>query len=302
MAFTPLKMNYEQYLKSTLKTNIKSFDVDTTGKKPIYATMIQPIINIDYIPVIQQEVSPRQQAVNTVIEELKKEQEKDLPFDITKHVEYLNQLGVDINDFEESDMMIEDTSKLANIFKIAGNLNILQEKAIRTFIAHSIASKIPIDYKSKVSENKIRAEVKSDVDAILGKIKVQLSNAINAINKQDNSDGKYNSLIEAYSVTLKNLNDVQGNFNDIYDKGYADVQKQTQLTTIEEKEEEDRNDDVEMTVKALNKESIEESGKSKASYRLRRFLHSIPKYDINGKQETGYLGFPSYMSFTDVFS
>lgn len=298
---TPLNQNYQEYLKSTLQTNIKSFDVDTTGKSPVYATVIQPVINVTYDEVTET-ISPRQEAINAVVEEIKQEQEAQLPFDITKHKVFLESIGVDIQDFEEGNAMIGNTQVLADMFKIAGNLNLLQEKAIRQFIIHSIASKVPIDYKARVSEEKIKVEIKQELGLILNRLEKQINAMLTEVNKQDNSTGKYTALLAAYNNTAQNIKDIMNNFDEIYSKGYKDIQKQTQLVSIEEKEEEDKQDDIELSAKDYNKDSIEESGKSKASYRLRRFLHHIPKYNSQGVPENDYLGLPSYMSFNDVYN
>lgn len=294
---TLLNMKYEDYLKNTLMTNIKSFDVGTASK-PMYATVIQPIINVDYTEV-QEQVSPRQEAVNQVIEELKAVVEETAPFNLSKHKLFLNQIGVDLDSFEDSDAMIENTDKLANIFKLTGNLNILQEKAVRQFIVHSIGEKTSFDYKALSNPAKIKAETLSELKLIINPLVPKIETMLAEVKTQE---GNYSTLIDAYETTLKNIKDIQNNFSVIYEKGWKDIQKQTSLTLNEDSNDNKEDDDVTLFVKDYNKDSIEESSKSKASYRLRRFLYKIPVYDTKGNAQNTYLGLPKYMSFNEVYN
>jgi len=297
---TPLNQRYEEYLKNNLRTNIKSFDVGTNAK-PVYATVIQPIINVSYTEV-SETISPRQEAANVIIEQLQEEAKVNAPFDLSKHTEFLNSIGVDIDSFEQSDAMIDNTDKLSNIFKLPGNLNILQEKAIRQFIVHSIGEKASFDYKSLSNPAKIKAETLSELKLLINPVVKQIENLIAEVNGQDNSTGKYDVLLDAYNSTLKNIKVVQSNFSSIYEKGWKDVQKQTSLVLNEDENIDESEDDVNLSIKDYNKDSIEESGKSKASYRLRRFLHKIPTYNVDGTIAKTYLGLPQYMSFNDVYN
>ena len=292
--------SYEDYLKDTLVTNIKSVNVGTE-EKPVYATVVQPTFTISYTPVAS-ETGPQQvETQQTENVELAKEIVAE-PLNIDKHVELLSNLGISLDEFEESDDMIEDTSKLANLFKTVGNLNILQEKAIRQFIVHNIGEKVSLEYKSNVSKVKLKEDIKKELDPILIGLETQLKTLLTELNNSNSTDPRVTLLKEAYSTTLKNIADIKANFTPLFEKSFADIQKQTQLVE-KEKETEDTNTDEEtQNVKDYNKESIEESGKAKASYRLRRFLHKINKYDAKGVAQTTYLGLPSYMSFNDVYN
>ena len=297
----PLNKNYEQYLKDTLFTNIKAFDVDTTGNNPVYATVIQPIINVNYQEVEEKKANleARKEAAAQTIEEISKETKA---FNIDKHINFLNEIGVDYNAFNEDDFLIENVDKLANIFNTVNGLNIAQEKTIRQYIVHNIGEKVSFDYKSKISEAKLKSEIKSELNLILRKLKTDITSLLEEVNSQEINDSRIDAIKQAYENTLKNINTIDSNFNTIFDKAFKDIQKQTQLSLKENEEKEENEDEVSLSVKNFNSDSIEESGKSKASYRLRRFLHKIPKYDNNGNVRKGYLGITEYMSFNDVYN
>jgi hypothetical protein len=298
---TPLNQTYDNYLKNNLLTNIKSFNIDDTGKNPTYVTMIQPIITVDYKEVEKpatKNIEARQEAAATVVEQLK----TSVPFNLEKHTEFLNDLGIDPNDFDESNDMIANTDKLANIFNVSGDLSITQEKNVRQFIYHKIGNKVSFGYKNKISKEAIQNDIKSELNLHLNKIEKQVLSMLSEIKNQDNTNGALNHYIEAYNQTLKNIKDIKNNYETIYNKAFADIQKQTQLTLNEKEESDIEQDDVELSVKDYSKDSIEESGKAKASYRLRRFLSEIPVFDSKGVAQKGYLGIPLYMSFNDVYN
>ncbi|ALN97145.1 putative structural protein [Flavobacterium phage FpV4] len=298
---TALNQTYDTYLKNNLLTNIKSFDIDDTGKKPTYVTMIQPIITVDYKEVEKPATKnndARQEAANVIVEQLK----TSVPFSLEKHTEFLNDLGIDPNDFDESNDMIANTDKLANIFNVSGDLSITQEKNVRQFIYHKIGNKVSFGYKNKVSKEAIQNDIKSELNLHLNKIEKQVLSMLSEIKNQNNTNGALNHYVEAYNQTLKNIADIKKNYEGIYNKAFADIQKQTQLTLNEKEENDIEQDDVELSVKDYSKDSIEESGKAKASYRLRRFLSEIPVFDSKGVAQKGYLGIPLYMSFNDVYN
>jgi len=292
--------SYEDYLKDTLVTNIKSVNVGTE-EKPVYATAVQPTFTISYTPVAVNSGTQQVEAQQVENVELAKEVVAE-PLNITKHEELLNNLGISLDEFEESDDMIEDTSKLANLFKTIGNLNILQEKAVRQFIVHNIGEKVSLEYKSNVSKVKLKEDIKKELDPILVALETQLKSLLTELNNSNSTDPKVALLKEAYSTTLKNIADIKANFTPLFEKSFADIQKQTQLVEKEKETDSTNTDEETQNVKDYNKESIEESGKAKASYRLRRFLHKINKYDAKGVAQTTYLGLPSYMSFNDVYN
>jgi hypothetical protein len=298
---TSTDKTYKEYLMENLTTNIKSLNVGTE-EKPIYATNIHPTITIDYVPLVEnpgtQQVQEKQAETTQLAETIKQE----TTIDIAQHEKFLEGLNISLDDFEVSDDMIAGTDKLANLFKTTGNLNILQEKAIRQFIVHSIGEKVSMEYKSNVLKAVLKDAVKKELGEVLVNLNSQIKDLLAQVNNTSSTDPKVALLKEAYNTTLQNIKDINSNFTDLFDKSFADIQKQTQLVE-KEKEVENENDSEEtLSVKDYNKESIEESGKSKASYRLRRFLHKINKYNTKGVAQTTYLGLPSYMTFNDVYN
>ena len=297
----PTDKTYKEYLMENLTTNIKSLNVGTE-EKPVYATNIHPTITIDYVPLVEnpgtEQIQEKQAETTQLAETIKQE----TTLDIAQHEKFLEGLNISLDDFEVSDDMIAGTDKLANLFKTTGSLNILQEKAIRQFIVHSIGEKVSMEYKSNVLKAVLKDAVKKELGDVLVNLNSQIKDLLAQVNNTSSTDPKVALLKEAYTTTLQNIKDINSNFTDLFDKSFADIQKQTQLVE-KEKEVENENDSEEtLSVKDYNKESIEESGKSKASYRLRRFLHKINKYDTKGVAQTTYLGLPSYMTFNDVYN
>lgn len=287
-------MSYEDYLKDTLLINIKAFNVGTEAK-PVYATSVQPIINISYEEVTQAVPSIAERVREATVEAI--ESVSETTPTLADHLDFFNSIGVDIEAFEDLDNLIENVDKFKNLFNLTGNLNVVQEKTLRQFIVHAIGEKIDFNYKTKISRDKVSKEVKSEVALQLRIVEAKAKKLSENINVPEDKK----ALIEAaYNSVIENIKSIQSNFTTIFDKAFEDIKKQTQLTEIEEEEREI--EDESLTVKDYTKESIEEGGKSKASYRLRRFLHKIPKYDAQGNIITGYLGFTEYMTFNDVYN
>lgn len=292
------KMTYQDYIKANSKTNIKAFNVGTEAK-PIYATVIQPVINITYTAVAEKE-KPLSTQVEEVVAPVFEKAVASEEVAIDEHVNFLNILGIELDE-ELYDEMIDNVDRISNIFNLTGNLNIEQEQALRKFIVANIGKKIVDEYKldpKKRVTNEVKAEISVAIEAELTKIVADLKGKVAVMKSkiENNSDTKSLQINQVYEDTLSNLNTVINEFDKLFDKAFEDIKQQTKIVD----EEEDAEDVLD--VKNYNKESIETDFKASIDPDLRLFLNSIAEYDSKGKPTSSYLGLPSYMDFNDVFN
>jgi hypothetical protein len=299
---------YHDYLLDTVVTNIKTFDTDTTGQAPLHALGVQPVITIDYTPVIQNEnvkTNETQQlaevATQAAIAEQAQEQAPE--FDEQAAIEYLSSLGVDIEDFQEDeDFHLGDPSKIKDLFSVTPGLTISDETPLKEEIAHTIIKKL--DFKNKISESsreKIKKEVK---EHFVGQLKIKAQTLQTLLDKAKASktpSDKIKLIEKALETTQSNIKKVINNFESIYAKALNEVNTQIKVDLSENKEFEDTEDSTLME-KNYSKESVEESLKSKASERLRMLFSGIPQLNEKGEPIKGYLGFRKFMSLNDIYN
>jgi hypothetical protein len=298
---------YKEYLMDTVYTNIKTFDMDSTGTKPMHALGIQPIISLDYTPVLETASSTTsavqqkaEAAVQAVIAE--QAQEETETFDEQAAIDYLNTLGVNLEDFEIEDFHLGDLSKISDLFQVTPGLSTTEEKPLIEEIAYEIITKL--NFKSKVSDKtkgQIKEETKKQVTEKLNIYLGTLSNLLEKAKEQKNPSEKLKVIEKALAVTKINVENIIDNFEGIYTKAISEVNKQTKVDLQEDKQFEDE-DDSTLVEKNYSKDSIEESLKSKASERLRMLLSGIPQFDAKGEVVKGYLGFRRFMSLNDVYN
>jgi hypothetical protein len=292
------KMTYHDYIKANSKTNIKAFNVGTEAK-PIYATIIQPVIHINYKSVAKQEKPASTLVEETVAPVFKKLEEKK-KVEVSEHIDFLNTLGIEVED-ELYDEMIDNVDAIVSIFNLTGNLDIEQEQAIRKFIVSNIGKKIVDEYKLD-PKKKITPEVKNNLSVA---IEFELTQIVNNLKSkitvmqaklEGNTDAKSLQVKDKYEETLTNLNTIVNEYTKLFDKAFEDLKQQTKIVDSETDAE-----DI-LDVKQFGKESIEADFKGSIDPDLRLFLNSIAVYDKKGVPVSGYLGLPSYMDFNDVFN
>ena len=296
---------YQDYLLDTVYTNIKTFDMDSTGTSPMHALGIQPVISLDYTPVletpattstVQQKAEAAAQAV--IAEQAQEESEV---FDVEAAEDYLKSIGVNLEDFELEDFHLGDLSKISDLFQVTPGLSVSEERPLKEEIAHQIITKL--NFRSKVSEEtkeQIKEEVKKIILDQLGIYTDALNTLLEKAKKEKTPSDKVKLVQKALAVTKINIENIVDNFEEVYVKALAEVNTQTKIDLASNKFEDE--DDITQTEKNYSKDSVEESLKSKASERLRMLLSGIPQFDSQGKVIKGYLGFRRFMSLNDVYN
>jgi hypothetical protein len=297
---------YQDYLMDTVYTNIKTFDMDSTGSNPIYALGIQPVISLDYTPVldtpattsaIQEKIEAAAQAA--ISEQI---QEQAETFDEQAAIDYLGSLGINLEDFELEDFHLGDLSKISDLFQVTPGLSVTEERPLKEEIAYEIITKLK--FRSKVSDQtreQIKEEVKNQIIERLNIYTQALSNLLDKAKQEKAPSERLKVIEKALAVTKINIENIVDNFDNIYIKALAEVNVQTKVDLTDKNKFEDE-DDITQTEKNYSKDSIEESLKSKASERLRMLLSGIPQFDSKGEVIKGYLGFRRFMSLNDVYN
>jgi hypothetical protein len=296
---------YQDYLLDTVYTNIKTFDMDSTGTKPMHALGIQPIISIDYTPVLETPAttSEVQQKAEAAAQAVIAEQAQEVAdtFDAQAAEDYLNSIGVNLEDFELEDFHLGDLSKISDLFQVTPGLSVSEERPLKEEIAHQIITKL--NFRSKVSEE-TKEQIKEEVKKIILDQLSIYTDTLNTLLEKSKAEkapsDKVRLIQKALAVTKINIENLVDNFEGVYTKALAEVNTQTKIDLASNKFEDE--DDITLTEKNYSKDSIEESLKSKASERLRMLLSGIPQFDSQGNVIKGYLGFRRFMSLNDVYN
>ena len=301
-------LDYSGYLRSILTTNYRSFNVGTE-ENPAYATSLQPVITfnvpdaqetpVDIVQRMRQETEP---------EPVMTAQNDSLEDEISEYERYLSGLGLDIDLGEDNDFMpaeLVDTSNLENIFDVAPGLSILQESQITDYLFNNLLISIDAKYGTKINKRILLNELKGSYEAITGPSRAQLEAAIPNLQKlYDSNPGEQSrlaTLLKKYRKAIETYDSIQENWRSMEEKALAKVERYTDIKETRDDEAREE-EDMSLREKDYNKSSIEENGKDKTSYRLRRFMAGIRRYNPNGEVKKGFLGLPSYIGFNDVYN
>jgi hypothetical protein len=310
-------MSYQDYLKDTLYTNYKAFDMDTTGQAPMYSLTVQPKILINYnnedIDSSKSVVSATEIALQEKIEEAAKESLKEIeetPKQLTEEeaekefeaiIKRLKALKVDYTMFMEGDESVGSLDELKKLFDLTADLSVNQEKTILGQISAEINSLL--GFRAKVNSksiNKIKNEVRSTINK---KLRERLSELIlfrSTITNSGVSNPKTAALLKAIEFSINNITSMQQEYDTLFAKALKESLAETKVTQVGEQEDQEENE-LEKE-KNFSKESVEEKLKDKASSQIRMMMHSIPMFDTQGEIVTGYLDLPSYMSLNDTYN
>lgn len=295
---------YQDYLKDTVRTEIKAFDV-STNSTPNYALGMQPVIHIDYVAPSGLENLETKENIAKATEEAKVElaiEEQKEEFDIEVATDYLDSLGINIDDFmeEDQDYLIGDISKIRDLFNLTPGLSTLDEVTVKEQLAHSIIAKL--DFKSKVStetKERIKNEVKKELENYF-KGTLDTLRGLSSKVSVDSTDAKTKATALAIQNTINTIESISKEIDSLYAKALQEVNKQAKVDLVDETAENE--DDATLMEKNYSKESVEESLKTKASSRLRMLFSGIPQTDAKNNIIKGFLGFPRRMSLNDVYN
>ena len=310
-------MSYHDYLKDTLYTNYKAFDMDTTGQAPMYSLTVQPKILINYnnedIDSSKSVVSATEITLQEKIEEAAKKSLKEIekvPQQLTEEeaekqfeaiIERLKAFKVDYTIFLEGDESVGSLEELKRLFDLTADLSVNQQKTILGQISAEINSLL--GFRAKVNSksiNKIKNEVKSTINK---KLRERLSELImfrSTITNSGINNPKTAALLKAIENSIENITSMQQEYDTLFARALKDSLAETKVTQVEEQENQEENE-LEKE-KNFSKESIEEKLKDKASSQIRMIMHSIPMFNTQGEIVTGYLDLPSYMSLNDTYN
>ena len=301
---TPSGKKYKDYLKDSLRTNVKSFNVGTQ-EKPVYATAIQPSINYTFdtqeteqTPTLKEVVS---QAVQEVKEQLEDSTDPNNVFD--KASSLLNNLGFGTEQsFDDLPIEIKDISKVQEIFNTTEGLTVIQEYQLIDFIFNKITNSVDIKYKSQISRDQLLDEIKNSYNEIVKPSKTEVESILTQITGLYNGDPvryeKLGKLINEYNKALEVYSTIESNWSNIESKS---LEKLYKYTGIKEGKL-DENVDTSLREKNYSKTSLEENGKDKTSYKLRRFFAGIEQKTPQGETKKGFLNLPTYVGFNDVYN
>jgi len=298
------KGSYTDYVQDTTFTEVKSFDV-STNSVPKYALGVQPVIYIDYNAPTSIQKAEIQDARAKAIEEAKVEMELEKAetpsapvFDLQVAIDYLDSLGINIEDFteEEVDELIGDPDKIKDLFNLIPGLTTMDETFLKGEIAHEIMSLL--DFKSTVNFT-TQENIKKEVTT---KFTKQLNDILNNLKKleskigESTEDKRTKATLSAIKTHIIAIDNVKSNIDSLYKKALKEVNNQAKVEMGEEVE------DFTLSEKDYSKESVEESLKTKASARLRMLFSNIPAVDSKGGFVKGFLGFKKRLSLNDVYN
>lgn len=295
--------DYQTYLKKNLQTNVKSYNVGT-AQKPDYATFTQPVINFQPAKTQVEQVQEKEVVPKEVVEEVAEKVVNNQP--LTQDEEIMTAL-IEANYVEDAKLEIEEAvveklteneSKLAEYFapqlkqttNKPAQLTIVEQFQIVDHVFNTVASKVSFNYKST-----------TDKDALLAETKKALMNILNDSTSLNNKlleelEGKqqaeYSEEREASIEKLHTLNRqakaIKDNYESIQAQAMKKVSKYTGITEVPDK--------------IFGTTSLEENGKTTASYRLKRFFSGIKQTNKDGTFKKGFLNIPLYIGFDSVYA
>ena len=290
-----LDMPYEDYVKTVVSTNIKSFNVGTEAN-PVYATSLQPVITYGST---EQEIAVRDfdTRATDAVSEILADEDVTNPKDVAQETErLLKDLGFKFEDeFDALPTDINDIANLNNIFDVIEGLDLGQEHQIVDYIFHNLLVSVDQKYKGSVNKDQLLNELKNSYKSVIGVSKNKLSANLVVI-KQSHPElaGRVEKALGVY-------NNIEKGWSNIEKKALDEINKYTSIEITKNTELSDE-EDLSLREKDYSKESFEQSTKQSVTYKLRRFMSGIREYTPEGELKTGFLGLPTYMSFDDVFN
>ncbi len=313
---------YTDYLKGTLKTDVKSFNIGTSDK-PVYVTSIQPKIVFEY-ETGQQENTPAKEIAKAkqVAEEVKQEV---VSTQSTKELLELangliNELGFSFEDVQAMPVEMNGVDHLKNILNLTPGLSIEQEYQLLNFTVQYINNLIDSKFKGKINKALLMKELSSSYSDIVGpsvdKVKAVLTKLESAPQSEDvaKAIGNYKAILRVFNNLEKNWNaenikstlEISGEaYNGQIGIVEKALQEAAELADIQEGEvklEEEEEDDLSLSEKSFDDAaSMTENFKTKTTFRQKRFMSGVSKVDTKGDAIKGFLGLPQYMDYNEVY-
>ncbi len=325
-------MTYGEYLKTVLKTGIKSFNVGT-AENPIYATSVQPIITFKYegqneenIPAIEVKELPGI-TNEKLIKEVQEAKEKQVKIDtaLQQAKERLNILGFNFdtdnplsNSFEP--VMMQSQESLRGIFDTIPGLDLAQDFFLIKVLKSRITNAISFDSEDKFTKQKRNDLAKELKETIVDENKTTLETIFSNLKEVYSLTGDAAILrqmtnIESALIIMGNLEEYWYNgVNGAFDKALAEVKSEgSYKESLVENEE---NETILQDSEELQKDRIygdnvalTENPKNTTSARLKRFMSGIKRIALqeneNGvkeeKEVKGFLNLTDVLDYNEVY-
>jgi hypothetical protein len=318
---------YSDYLKTTLKTDVKSFNVGTADK-PVYATSIQPKIVFEYETGMPEQNAVTQTQQNKIeAEQIKEEIAKvESPDEvIQKANDLLSKLGFSTQQIQAMPVTMNGVEHLRNILNTTPGLSIAQESQLLNFTVQYINALIDSEFKGKVNKALLMKKLQNsfkdivspsieNINTVLEKVEAlqaatpspQLANTINslkaALQALENLEKNWNVDNIKKVLTVSGL-PYTGQVG-ILEKAIQEVSETSDISenkeAVEEQEEEE--EDLSLREKTFDDAAaLTENFKTKTSFRQKRFMSGITKVDNQGQPVKGFLDLPQYMSFNEIY-
>lgn len=227
---------YVEYLKDTLETNAKAYNIGTEAQ-PNYVTLVQPVINFSYETVSQKQETNAQ--VGGVVTEISDE---NLRQELEDNKDLFDKYGFDINgllgDVAFSPNYSGDTDALiqsvkANMTKV-GNMDIQSRNDTVRFIARQIEAQVDTKYHATISKDVVTDAAKDIFERTIGPEYKRLNDMVKALTPLFESGNKpqLGPVIEKFQRTLNQIDLVRDNWQPLLAEALEEVYKNTGITEV----------------------------------------------------------------------
>lgn len=271
------QQTYKEYLKDNLTTNVASYNIGTEAN-PKYVTYLQSGVLFS-----EKNKTDKTEDTTPVTPQVNKESQETKTETVKEVIEKAKKVTATLNTKVNTDIIESD---------LIEGITISQQESIVDYLFNSISALIDNKYKSSVSKDQVLQIVSIEGSNILNnkkkEIETLLSNLESVANKSEEVFSQINSLRESINLIEK----VNENYTKLEELALDQVYKFTGITesTLSQSEG------------SFDKLSLEENGKTTASYRLKRFFAGIKSVDKNQTSISKVLGLPSYVGFDQVYA
>ena len=325
-------MTYGEYLKTVLKTGIKSFNVGTP-ENPIYATSVQPVIIFRYegqeeqnLPEVEVTELPgvSNEDLTKQVQEAKEKQEKiDIALEQVKQT--LDNLGFNFdtdnplsNSFEP--IMMQSQESLRGIFDTIPGLDLSQDFFLVKILKSRITNVIGFNSEDKFTKQRRNELAKVLKETIVDQNKSTLETIFNNLREvysltADPAILRQMTNVESAIMIMDNISEYWYNgTNGAFDKALAEVKAEGSFK--EELVENEENETILQDSEELQKDrvygdnvALTENPKNTASARLKRFMSGIKRIALqeneNGekveKEVKGFLNLTDVLDYNEVY-
>jgi hypothetical protein len=262
---------------------------------------------------IQQEIDNINKQVNDLENQIVEAKDKDLEKETysREEIDAIYQQSEDLlafdndenfDDYSPVELTEEEVERMSqDLLRIEG-VNPTHQTELANYIYHE-ASKTLTEFEGVIEKSKLKDKIEENFLKVLDtKIAVFEKNR-DILENVDEAKAK--ALVERYNNAIDYLNTIKNNADIIIDEGLSIARKEIGVNETKEKREADENPEVNLdnvTEKDHSKTFLEEGGKDKITYQLKRFFSDIPMTDVDGNLVKGIFGVQKYVPFDVMFN